>query len=654
MKRIISSHPLFRIPFFVMALLLYSCGVNFSIDHPETSEPDSIFYVPINYYVSGSGYGPPGPYVPLFGVHIPVGWTVRDSIALYDSISNPPGTPIGHIIYSQTLSDSMSQQHPADPGYYWWVGQAPSYINHFNISSLVIVDPPDTTGSFLIDYFGGTNMLNPVDYVIIKNVNITMGLPDTQYVTTNANAGVGSLRWAVEHVSHNGVLQFKLGPQDTIKLTESIEIYSSLTIDGGPNMLVIDGENNCTVFVIDGYDNSATLQNLVITGGKGKDGGGILCTGCSSLALSNVRLTGNQAERGAGICADHPWENPYVVIIDIDSMMCLKMNNVVIRNNYATQTGGGLYANTRKVSIETSAIENNQAVQSGGGLSFYRCPIEIINTLIAGNASKFAGGVNSTTYDPVSVINTTVADNYSDSAGAGGIDFGWHYDFDGSIIKMENNIFWGNFNPQGPASLGLSTANPLHASKINLSHCVFASNSVIGNLPVTVTACIYTSPLFDSLSPDHPYSLSPSSPCIDAGVNPPGPDFPSTDLLGHPRFLDGDNNGDTVIDIGAYELDPGWAGIDKNPGVNIERLQVDVYPNPGSDYLNVRIANHNNHRLTMSLYTIHGRKVWTGNFSPAASGVVTRQIDLRSYDAAVYILEVSSGLDRVQQKLVVK
>ena len=49
--------------------------------------------------------------------------------------------------------------------------------------------------------------------------------------------------------------------------------------------------------------------------------------------------------------------------------------------------------------------------------------------------------------------------------------------------------------------------------------------------------------------------LLAGSPCIDAGDNAAasGP----LDLDGNPRTIDGDGNGTEVVDMGAYEFDPG-------------------------------------------------------------------------------------------------
>jgi hypothetical protein len=49
------------------------------------------------------------------------------------------------------------------------------------------------------------------------------------------------------------------------------------------------------------------------------------------------------------------------------------------------------------------------------------------------------------------------------------------------------------------------------------------------------------------------YRLSIGSPAIDAGTNS-APDLTMLDLAGKPRIVDGDGDGNPVIDMGAFEF----------------------------------------------------------------------------------------------------
>jgi hypothetical protein len=61
-------------------------------------------------------------------------------------------------------------------------------------------------------------------------------------------------------------------------------------------------------------------------------------------------------------------------------------------------------------------------------------------------------------------------------------------------------------------------------------------------------------PLF--LDPDNgDFHLGPGSPCIDAGTDdvPDPPGLPDYDFEGDPRIIDGDSDGDPVVDMGVDE-----------------------------------------------------------------------------------------------------
>ncbi len=63
------------------------------------------------------------------------------------------------------------------------------------------------------------------------------------------------------------------------------------------------------------------------------------------------------------------------------------------------------------------------------------------------------------------------------------------------------------------------------------------------------TGVIHSDPSFVGTSD---YRLNTGSPCIDTGSNSAS-GIPSTDLVGNPRIADGDGNGSTIVDMGAYE-----------------------------------------------------------------------------------------------------
>ena len=69
------------------------------------------------------------------------------------------------------------------------------------------------------------------------------------------------------------------------------------------------------------------------------------------------------------------------------------------------------------------------------------------------------------------------------------------------------------------------------------------------------------------------YRLLPNSPCIDAGSNSHTNQL--ADLDGNPRIVDGDRDGNAVVDIGAYEY-------------QLIRVEIDVKPGSKSDSINLK------------------------------------------------------------------
>jgi hypothetical protein len=81
--------------------------------------------------------------------------------------------------------------------------------------------------------------------------------------------------------------------------------------------------------------------------------------------------------------------------------------------------------------------------------------------------------------------------------------------------------------------------------------------------------------------------LMPGSPCIDAGTNEPPGGLPTEDLEGNPRVLDGDGDGDVVVDMGPYEFNPDVAAIACSQRTFEFFVQADGTP-PDDQFLLIR------------------------------------------------------------------
>ena len=207
-----------------------------------------------------------------------------------------------------------------------------------------------------------------------------------------------------------------------------------------------------------------------------------------------------------------------------------QINNCIISANSTSGHGAGV--SDCGGLISNCIISNNSTGNWGaGGIHCgYNSNPTIRNCLITGNTGGYGGGINCNTSSPMKITNCTIADNTA-SEGGGICNYG------GNPI-VTNCILWGNTAARGDQIIvyGLGGSTTVRYSDIQ------GGWSGVGNIDAD--------PCF-ALSTD--YHIMPGSPCIDAG-DPnyiAGPN--ETDLDGNPRILDGDGDGNNVVDMGAYE-----------------------------------------------------------------------------------------------------
>jgi hypothetical protein len=197
----------------------------------------------------------------------------------------------------------------------------------------------------------------------------------------------------------------------------------------------------------------------------------------------------------------------------------------IITDNISQNRGGGV-SNYDGV-LEGCVIASNAAKNRGGGL--LGCNGTLTNCLIydnsvgylKGSTEGYGGGLYNCSAD---IINCTIAFNMA-SGRVGGLDI-----CEGTIA---NCIIWGNELEQ-----------LLNCSQPAYSCIQMWSHGGIGNID--------DNPLFANPT-NEDYHLLADSPCIDTGDPNHSAAPGATDLDGNPRILDGDNDGEEVVDMGAYE-----------------------------------------------------------------------------------------------------
>lgn len=317
---------------------------------------------------------------------------------------------------------------------------------------------------------------------------------------------------------------------------------------------------------------SPRLENCAFLNNQATWGGGIGNQGSSSPAIYDSTFRSNLASRGGAL---YSFQAEYQSVADC-----------AFEHNQATENGGALYLDGACGIVSRCEIRGNHAVHGGGvvlaGNSRLFC------SLVTGNSSTMSGaGVYLAATGRIE--SCTIAANVSGKHG-GGLCMEGH----GAVLA---SIIHGN-------TAAADGPNCHDASSLGAyDHCC--------TTPEVAGAGLVTDPPAFAAPAAGNFRLAAGSPCVDAG--PAGAEA-AADLDGLSRPLDGDADGASVIDIGAYEflnedgdsdgdtmrdgwelehaldlLDPSDAleNPDKDPFTNVQEAVADTDPfDPGS-YLRI-------------------------------------------------------------------
>jgi len=407
----------------------------------------------------------------------------------------------------------------------------------------------------------------------------------TLTVTNTNDSGPGSLRQAIADAASGDIIAFAPGLTGTITLTSGeLSINKDLTIIGpGAASLAISGNNASRVFrIFNGV--TVSIYGVTIRNGNAADGGGISNTG--TLTLNNVIVTSNAAtDDGGGIYNA--------------TGGTLTLTDVAISSNTATDDGGGICVYDGTVTMTGVTINGNTAGGLGGGISNDRT-ITLTNVTISGNTAGSRGG-GFENADTAILTNVTISNN----SGDGFLQQGYA----STNATLKNTLIANNT----PANCDLLKA--LTSQGYNLS----SDNSCAGSF--TATGDLNnTNPLLSALADNggstQTHALQAGSPAIDAGTNT---GCPSTDQRGVTRPLDGDGDGSTICDIGAFEYNPssgttywtsGWVAINQNEtltfehnlGGNPDDYAVDLWFNDTDGGFGVNRRNYGGLEYDNNLY----------------------------------------------------
>ncbi len=219
--------------------------------------------------------------------------------------------------------------------------------------------------------------------------------------------------------------------------------------------------------------------------------------------------------------------------------------NLIVSNNTA-ESGAGIYNDPGKtVTTKNIAVINNlvtdTATGTGGGIT-NKGTLNITNGTISGNTVSSIGSANGggiAVFGTSNLRSVTVANNTAASNNGGGI-----YADAAASVQLTNSIL--SDNNGGNCRVGAPSAITSNGNNIS-------SDSSCATVLIGPNDLSSTNPLLSSLSDNGggtmTHALQTRSPAIDTGAS-----CGSSDQRGTSRPQDGDNNGTSTCDIGAFEL----------------------------------------------------------------------------------------------------
>lgn len=311
----------------------------------------------------------------------------------------------------------------------------------------------------------------------------------TLLVTTNADAGNGSLRAAIASAADGDIIDLSAIAGQTITLQSPINWATATTVTSS-SPVTIDGSVSGHVFTIAGAG-THTLTGMTIANSSDS---AISCngSGASSMSVSDSTFSANHSAGVAGAairfagCGDLDFTNTtisgsvgasaifaaYSGSISLDSSSItgttgatmggglylksvggdIAISNSTISSNTTTSSGAGifLYATTGAVSISDSTFDGNTAGGNGGGVWMYLTDgtgTTITDSQFTNNTADAGAGLYLTENDAdITLSGLTVTGNNAGSGNAGaggGITLGFP-STPGAMTKIYNSTIARN------------------------------------------------------------------------------------------------------------------------------------------------------------------------------------------------------------------
>ena len=332
--------------------------------------------------------------------------------------------------------------------------------------------------------------------------------------------------------------------------TENITLVDGVDVIGaGAGVSIIDGNASGRVVTADNITSGTVLDGFTITNGYiSGHGGGMVTTNSSSLTVSNCTFSGNTATSWGGGMYNYN-SSP-------------TLTNCTFSGNTASQYGGGMFNYYYSSPTLTGCtFPGNTASYGGGGMFNYdNCSPTLTNCTFSGNSATSVmiggGGMCNYMYSSPTLTNCTFTGNTAGGSGDGMYNY---Y----SSPEVTNCIFWND----SPQEILNSVSTPA------VTYCDIQGGYVGGSNIINLDP-MFVNPAAGDLH------LEFGSPCIDVGDNSVL-SLPAIDFEGDPRILDGNCDGNGVVDMGIDEfsiMPSGGSNKDTYRPDQDVRVSADGYP----------------------------------------------------------------------------
>lgn len=349
-------------------------------------------------------------------------------------------------------------------------------------------------GNWDLEYATGT-----IEAAVVSVVGYNHHL-DTYDVTeiTDDCSGtnIGTLSWAITESNNtpgvSDTIDFMLNSGTSVTLTGTLPtITDTVTIDGNDIVsasdvtvkVVTPGSTTTRIFKIDASGKTVTIENMTINGGdisgngatdNGRGGAILVLNG--SLVLQDVVISGSKAYDGGGIYA----YGSGVTMTNCTVSSCIATNqgggiysyaNVImtrstVSNNTAGSMGGGMVISYVSLTMFSSTVSNNTSSQYYGGIYFFSSTSRIVSSTITGNSASSTGAGIHMNGSTLYLANSIVAYNYLGSSYT-------------DISTMGACTVYGNYNILGYDLTSTGSGNVYYTYSAGMGSTLFASYTTI-------------------------------------------------------------------------------------------------------------------------------------------------------------------------------